>query len=53
MKQPKKLTRAQKVCLSAHFLNPDNWMLIEESEFYLKVIHKHTGTKKNLDKFRK
>ncbi len=40
MKRPKKLTRGQKVAVSAHGLNPDNWMLIEQTESYLKIIHK-------------
>lgn len=51
MKQPKKLTRNQKECLSAHHLNAENWMLIEETEFYLKIINKQTGVKKIVDKF--
>lgn len=53
MKQPKKLTRIQKECLSAHHLNADNWALIEETEFYLKIINKKTGTRKTIDKFRR
>lgn len=53
MKQPKKLTRQQKECLSAHYLNANNWMLIEETEFYLKIINKETGKTKMVDKFRK
>ena len=51
MKQPKKLTRNQKECLSAHHLNAENWMLVEETEFYLKIINKQTGVKKMVDKF--
>ena len=51
MKQPKKLTRSQKECLSAHHLNTENWMLVEETEFYLKIINKQTGVKKMIDKF--
>lgn len=53
MKQPKRLTRQQKECLSAHYLKPDNWALIEETEFYLKIINKTTGTRKTIDKFRR
>lgn len=53
MKQPKKLTRAQKICVSAHHLNPLNWMLVEETEFYLKIIHKETHKTRSVDKFRK
>lgn len=53
MKNPKRLTRQQKECLSAHYLNANNWMLIEETEFYLKIINKETGRTKMVDKFRK
>lgn len=53
MKQPKKLTREQKECLSAHHLKADNWMLVEETEFYYKIIHKETKKTKMVDKFRK
>lgn len=53
MKQPKKLTRSQKECLSAHHLKTDNWMLVEETEFYLKIINKETGKRKSVDKFRR
>lgn len=53
MKQPKRLTREQKKCLSAHHLNADNWMLMEETKFYLKIINKQTGEMRFVDKFRK
>lgn len=53
MKQPKKLTRKQKCCLSAHYLNWKDWMLVEETEFYYKIINKNTGAIKSVDKFRK
>lgn len=53
MKQPKKLTRKQKYCLSAHYLNWKEWMLIEETEFYYKIINKNTGKIKSVDKFRR
>lgn len=53
MKQPKKLTLRQKECLTAHHLDASKWMLVEETDFYLKVIHKETGVRKSLDKFRR
>lgn len=53
MKQPKKLTRQQKECLSAHHLNADNWALVEETDFYLKIINKQTGARKSVGKFRR
>ena len=53
MKQPKKLTGEQKECLSAHYLNCKDWMLVEETEFYYRIINKNTGTIKSVDKFRR
>lgn len=53
MKQPKKLTREQKQIVFAHRLNPNNWMLAEETEFYLKLINKENGRKRSVDKFYK
>lgn len=51
MKQPKKLTREQKIAVSAHGLNPDNWMLIEQTEFYLKIIHKTSDKTRRIDRY--
>lgn len=53
MKQPKKLTREQKECLSAHYLNCKDWMLVEETDFYYRIINKNTGVIKSVDKFRR
>ena len=53
MKQPKKLTREQKESLSAHYLNCKVWMLVEETDFYYRIINKNTGVIKSVDKFRK
>lgn len=53
MKQPKKLTRDQKDCLSAHSLNWKEWMLVEETDFYYRIINKTSKIIKNVDKFRK
>lgn len=51
MKQPSRLTRRQKECLTAHHLNSQDWMLIEETDFYLKIINKQTEKRKSVDKF--
>lgn len=51
MKQPKRLTRNQKECVSAHYLNPKDWMLVKETEFYIYIIHKISGKMESLDKF--
>ena len=46
MSPGKRLTLEQKKCVSAHYLNPKEWMLKEETEFYLKIIHKITRCKR-------
>lgn len=51
MKQPKRLTRDQKVILSAQGLVVDNYMLEKETEFYLVVVHKSTGKSRRIDKY--
>ena len=51
MKQPKRLTREQKEAVSASGYLPDNWMLIEQTEFYLKIIHKITNTRRTIDRY--
>lgn len=51
MKQPKALTREQKIIVSSHYMSVREWMLVEEMEFYLKLINKQTGKTKIIDKF--
>lgn len=53
MKNPKKLTRDQKEIVSAHNLNARNWSLVEETDFYLKIINKESGKIRMIDKFRR
>lgn len=53
MKQPKKLTRQQKEMVSGHSLNADEWMFVEELEYYIRIINKRTGATKLVDKFRR
>lgn len=51
MKQLKKLTREQKCAVSAAGLNAENWMLVDVSEFYLKIIHKISGKARRVDRY--
>lgn len=51
MKQPKKLTREQKIICSANNLKADDWMFVEEMEFSIKVVNKKTGKTAFPDKF--
>lgn len=53
MKRPKRITRNQKEILSANRLKADNWSLVEETEFYLKIINKESGKIRMIDKFRR
>ena len=53
LKQPKKLTRNQKEIVQNHYMNPNEWRLVRESEFYLTIIHKERRTVKSIDKFAK
>lgn len=53
MKRPKAIPRKFKDCLSAYYLNPDQWWLVEEWEFYIKIVSKSDSRKvRYLDKFR-
>lgn len=51
MKQPKKLTREQKQSVSAAGLSPDSWALVEQTEFYLKIINKISGKIRRVDRY--
>ena len=51
MKQPKRLNRTQKEAVSAAGLLSDNWALVEETEFYLKIINKISGKIKRIDRY--
>lgn len=51
MKQAKRLTREQKIAVSASGYLPDNWMLESETEFYLHIIHKITNTRRTVDRY--
>ena len=53
MKQPKKLTYSQKVIVSNNGLMTDDWMFVKETDSYLKVINKHDGKQKIIDKYKK
>ena len=51
MKRGRRLTRNEKEVVASHGLNPNDWMLAEEYDFYIKLIHKETRTTKIVDKF--
>lgn len=51
MKQPKKLTREQKVAVSSAGLVAKNWSLVRETDFYLYLVNRQTGTERRIDKY--
>lgn len=51
MKNPKRLTREQKIAVSSSVFLPDNWMLEKETEFYLHIVHKVTGTRRTVGRY--
>lgn len=50
--QLKRLTQKQKEAVYAAGYLPDNWQLEQETEFYLKIIHRLTGTRRVVDRYR-
>lgn len=38
------------MAVSATGLNAENWMLVEKTEFYLKIIHKTSGKTRRIDR---
>lgn len=53
MKRPKAIPRKFKECLSIYYLNPNQWWLVDEWEFYIKIVNKNDSKKvRYLDKFR-
>lgn len=50
MKQPKKLTRFQKIILKRKGMNPDEWRLVHESKTDMQLIHKLTDEIKTIKK---
>lgn len=39
------------MAVSAAGLNAENWMLVEQTEFYLKIVHKTSGKAKRVDRY--
>jgi len=46
MKQPKKLTRSQKELVANEGLVPENWMLVNEDNISICIVHKKSGSRK-------
>lgn len=39
--------------MSANYLKCEDWLVEEETEFYLRIVNRETGARKNIDKFRR
>ena len=50
MKQPKKLTLANKKLLGEFGLNPNEWMNLFEDDLYLHIVKKDSSDRKIIDK---
>ena len=53
MKQPKKLTLANKKLLGELELNPNEWMNLFEDDLYLHIVKKDSSDRKIIDKTRR
>lgn len=53
MKQPKKLTLANKKLLGEFGLNPNEWMNLFEDDLYLHIVKKDSSNRKIIDKTRR
>ena len=53
MKQPKKLTLANKKLLGEFGLNPNEWMNLFEDDLYLHSVKKDRSDRKIIDKTRR
>lgn len=53
MKQPKKLTLANKKLLGEFGLNPNEWMNLFEDDLYLHIVKKDSSDGKIIDKARR
>lgn len=53
MKQPKKITLANKKLLGEFGLNPNEWMNLFEDDLYLHIVKKDSSDRKIIDKARR
>lgn len=50
MKHGKNPTRQQKILLKYYHLNPDNWLVVRNTDKELHIIHRHTDNVRVLKK---
>ena len=51
MARMKKLTREQKIAVSAYYLNPKDWGLLETYGAYIKIVNKVNGKTRIIDQY--
>ncbi len=51
MRRGKSLTREQKECLFSHCINWNDWLFLEETEFFYHLVNRHNNRTKYVDKF--
>ncbi|KEF40149.1 hypothetical protein M670_00165 [Schinkia azotoformans MEV2011] len=50
MKSGKRPNKKQKIFISQHGLNPDNWLIVKNLDSEMHVIHREVGQVKVLQK---
>ena len=50
MKNGKRLTRAQKIMLSAEGLNPENYLVVKDFPLSMTLLNRETGKKESFIK---
>ncbi len=53
MKNGKKPTKAQKIYLKEHRLNPDNWLIAKNTPEEMLLVHRYTDSIRRIPKQRK
>lgn len=53
MKNGKKPTKAQRIYLKEHRLNPDNWLIYKNTSTEMRLIHRYANTTRVVMKERK
>lgn len=48
MKHGKKPTKAQKIILKEHHLNPDNWLIVKNTPTEMLVVHRYTNATRSI-----
>lgn len=50
MKHGKAPTKAQKIFLKSYRLDPCNWLIVQNTDKEMTIMHRHTGTIRKIPK---